>query len=246
MKTSLKHLIGIFSLLFIATSCIGNAQDRITGSKNYITKDFKTKSFNTIESTLVGNITFNQSTDSSVSVKIYGSDNIIALTNVSVKGETLFLNMKKEIKIRKADRLKIIINSPYIKALYLKGVGNALLKGMIQTDKLTLGLEGVGNIEAKSIKCRSIEASTQGVGNIEIGGTASKADYQSDGVGNIEAYNLKADSVNASLNGVGGINCYADKSITANSGGVGSINYKGTPTQTQINKQGIGKIKRVN
>ena len=246
MKTSLKHLTGLFSLLFIATSCIGNMQDRITGSKNHITKEVKTKSFNTIESTLVGDIIFSQSADSSAAVKIYGSDNIIALTNIYVKDETLFLDMKHKKRIRKGDKLKITINSPDLKALYLKGVGNALLKGIIQTNKLTLNLEGVGNIEAKSIKCGSIEASTQGVGNIEISGTVGKANYQSDGVGNIEAYNLKADSVHASLNGVGGINCYADKFIKASSNGIGNINYKGTPAQAQINRQGIGKIKRVN
>ena len=43
--------------------------------------------------------------------------------------------------------------------------------------------------------------------------------------------------------GVGNVSCYASKYLKIDSEGIGNVTYYGKPKDTNLNKDGIGKIK---
>jgi hypothetical protein len=235
--------IAVVLVVLLTTSChCVNFTKGITPSKNHITRDFKIGSFDKLDLATIADVHYTQSTDGSVSLQIYGSDNLVELVNVDVKDNTLILSMKKK-NIKKAD-LKINISSPDLQRVRSHGVGNFHIKDKIETTSLTVRNEGVGNVKINDISCRELDLCAEGVGNITIKGKAGKASLLSQGVGNIDAANLESKSVIATSGGVGNISCYATQSIDAKVSGIGNISYKGNPTNKQLKKSGVGSIKQ--
>lgn len=244
MKT--KSVIVLAILLAVVTTssrCIDiNMKDGVTGSKNYITRDFKVGNFNKLKLSTVADIVYTPSTDGSTSLELYGPDNIVELVNVEVKDNTLILNMKKK-NIKKSN-LKIKISSPTIQSLEMHGVGNFSIKEPFQTDNLTIRNSGVGDIKIEQITCANLDLVTEGVGNIRIIGKTDKATLISKGVGSIDADEFIASDVTTVSDGVGSISCHATQSIDAKVNGVGSISYYGNPAKKNTRKNGIGSIKQ--
>ena len=245
MKTSIKLFITCTSLFILLNSCILDAQNRITPSKNYINKSFTLEAFDRIECDFVGNIIYTQSNE--VSAEIYGSDNIVPLVEIKVNNNTLYISVKDNNKIRLGrSNLRLSISSPSIHFINAKGVGNINLDGEISTDKLEILSEGVGDISTNSLNCKDLKVTSKGVGSVELKGKSTNAFYSLYGVGNIRAYKLESKKVDCFLTGVGNINCYASESIDVNSKGVGNIKYKGNPQDKHISKEGVGSVKGVN
>ena len=63
------------------------------------------------------------------------------------------------------------------------------------------------------------------------------------GVGDVDTYALNAHMVSLEHSGVGDADIYADESVSIEFSGVGSINYKGSPENREIQKGGIGSVK---
>lgn len=244
MNASFRTLVILFFVAGLFNSCtiIG---ETIKPSKNYITRNYQVKEFNQIDANTVGNIYYTQSTDGSTSVEIYGPDNIIALMQVSVKNGMLQINMEKSNRVRNVKNLKITICSPSLEGLYMKGVGDVIIENGLKTDNLTIESKGVGNINLKKLDCGKISVQLIGVGNVELSGNTQNANLDLTGVGDINAENLKGTHVEAYSKGVGGIKCYAVQSLTASVKGVGSIYYKGNPSEKNFSKGGVGSIKNI-
>ncbi len=241
MKTSVKILSILFFLNIFLTGCDiwGNY---IKPSNNYITRNYKVKDFSKIDISTVGNICFQQSADSTRSVKIYGPDNIVALMKIGVRDGVLVLNMDKKYKLRNVKKMRISITSPSLTKISFKGVGDMLIKDSLFTNSLDVESMGVGNIEITSLICKDLKVKSVGVGNVKLKGVAQNASFMVKGIGDIEADNFKALSIEASSQGVGHISCYAVKSLSASVKGIGSIKYKGKPEKKKFFKGGVGSI----
>ncbi len=245
MKSSIKLFVTFISMLILLNSCILEAQNNITPSKNYINKSYTLEPFERIECDFVGNIIYTQSNN--VNVEIYGPDNIVPLVEMRVDNNTLYISVKDQKRIRlRRTNLELSISTPTIRFIKARGVGDVKLDGQISTSQLEILSEGVGNISTKSLNCEDLKVVSKGVGNVELTGKTTNASYSLYGVGDIRAYNFKSESVECLLTGVGNINCYASESISVNSKGVGSIKYKGNPHDKNISKSGVGSVKGVN
>ena len=226
MKTIFRMLSVLLLTTGLLSSCI-QIGEGIQPSKKLITRDYKVKEFNKIDAGTVGNIYYTQSTDGKTDLQIYGPDNIVALIQVAVKDNTLFLSIDKSKKVRNFKKMKITITSPTLNGI-----------SFIES-------KGVGNVDIQSLTCQKLNVQSMGVGDVKLEGTAQIAALHSKGVGNIEAGNLRANAVEASSQGVGDITCNATESIDAAVRGVGSIKYKGSPTIKSLSKKGVGTIKNI-
>lgn len=248
MKTlhnSLKLSLISFFLLITSAGCTFSVGEVKTGSSGkYITRNYKVKEFSKIDISTVGNAFYTQSTDGTTSLEIYGPESIIDLMQVNIENGTLTLSMKKKKMIKNAKNLKINIKSPNLHKLAFRGVGNVNLDTHIKTTSLTIDQQGVGDIEIKSLECKELNVSSEGVGNTNVTGTAETATLSARGVGNIEATRLLAKHVTASSEGVGNVSCYATHSINARAQGIGNIEYKGNPEETTVSKSGIGSVRK--
>lgn len=241
MNTNFRFLVTMLLLVGLFSSCnpIG---ETIKPSKNLITRDYKVKEFNQIEATTVGDIYYTQSTDGKTSVQIYGPDNFINLIQVAVKNSTLLLTMEKHNKVRNG-KLKITISSPDLNRIDFKGVGDIYIDDSFKTTNLDIESKGVGDIKINNLTCDVLTVGSMGVGDVELKGKVQSAILSSKGVGDINAKELEAARIDASSKGVGDISCYATESLKASVKGVGSIKYKGNPTEKSFEKGGVGSIK---
>ena len=187
----MKAKLNVFLIIFLTgllTGCtfISERAEGIAPCKNYITRDYQIKDFNSIDATTVGDIYYTQSTDGKSSLQIYGPDNFVKLIQVSVKGNTLILAMDKHKKIKNAKKLKITINVQELDCQNLTvnsmGVGNVNLKGKVVNANLSS--KGVGDVEATDLEATHVKASSNGVGNISCNATQS-LDAAVKGVGSI-------------------------------------------------------------
>ena len=137
----MKAKLNVFLIIFLTgllTGCtfISERAEGIAPCKNYITRDYQIKDFNSIDATTVGDIYYTQSTDGKSSLQIYGPDNFVKLIQVSVKGNTLILAMDKHKKIKNAKKLKITISSPDLNRIQFKGVGNIHIDNKFVTGRI--------------------------------------------------------------------------------------------------------------
>lgn len=241
MKANFKFVVTMLLLVGLFSSC-NAVGETIKPSKNLITRDYKVKEFNQIDAATVGDIYYTQSTDGKTSVQIYGPDNFINLVQVAVKNGTLLLTMEKHNKVKNG-KLRITISSPDLNRIDFKGVGDINIENSFKTAKLNIACKGVGDIKINDLTCDTLTVSSMGVGDVELKGKAQSAFLSSKGVGDIDAEELETARVEASSKGVGDISCYATESLKASVKGVGSIRYKGNPTEKSFDKGGIGSIK---
>lgn len=242
MRTKLySSFLAAFSILMAFSSC--TAFGSIRPSSTTSTRDYQVKEFNKIEASTVGNLIYTQSKDGSTSLQISGPDNILELIQVKVKDHTLYLSLKKS-NIKNIKNLDIKVSSPDLAAIDFRGVGNVSIPEGLTTSALTLYSKGVGEVNLAHLKCDEVNVFCSGVGNINLKGSSTVANYESKGVGNVDASGLEAERVTASSSGIGNIDCKASETLVATSRGIGNITYRGN-AKADINKKGIGEVKHL-
>lgn len=241
MKTKQFFYVSLIALLTLTqTACV--AQNTNT---KVISRNFTVTAFSYIDNNTVGNIEFTQSPNHSVSVE--GDEEMVNNLLVKVENNQLKLSNKKDFKKifgnRKTKKLTIYISSPQLTAIESDGVGNILLKGTLNTPKLEITSNGVGNIKSENLVSETIIIDSEGVGNIELIGKTTSLSVSSEGVGNINTRELIARNVKIDSDGVGNTSCYASESVDIRTDGVGNVRYYGNPQTKNIRKGGIGKVK---
>lgn len=205
---------------------------------------FEVSNFTAIESSAVANIEIRQATETSVIAE--GDDDLLDLLNVRVDKQTLVIEMnnkRKKLFRNRSNKLTIFISTPNLTKIESEGVGNIAIEGSFETPKLIINSDGVGNIKAEHLYARTVEIESDGVGNIKVGGNAENVYIKSDDIGNTDARNLVSQNTHVESDGIGNVSCYASEYLKIESDGVGNITYYGKPKQTNINKDGVGKIR---
>ncbi len=239
MKTNIKIILVLLLGFVLGTTKVLAGNDE---GEQFITRNFKVTAFDQVELSTVAEVIYTQTTDGSSTLQVYGREALIEQLQVDLKDGLLRLDTGRQTKWEN-NKLKITLSSPSLKSISTSGVGDILIDKGLKTTTLKLSSEGVGNIKVRSLTCDEVNVHSQGVGNVELTGTAGKASLRSEGVGNIDAVNLKATRVEASSQGVGNITCHATEALKASVEGMGSIKYKGNPSEKKITKDGFGTVK---
>lgn len=244
-----KRLAGFTTiiLLMVITAC--SQAQQVTASKKYITRSFNTASFDGIDLTGSSDIIYKQ-TEGERSVQIYGSDNIVALMEVSVEKGILIVKFKKNTRIRNMGKLEIRVSAPSLSKATIHGSGDLnFANGLKSGGDLDVAIYGSGDIQGKGIRCNQLSttisgsgsvtlneivatqasARISGSGDVNLSGTSTNVDYKISGSGSIEATNLKATNVTAQISGSGNISCYATENLKGSANGSGEVTYKGDP-----------------
>ena len=232
---NLKLFLSALYVIVITTSCTF-AQNKVL-----TTKTFPLQSFTSVESDIVGNIIYTQS--SKVSIQAEGDKELIDNLRVNEKNGVLKVTHVLKINIKNKKKLTLYISSPTIVSIDSDGVGNWVMKGKVKADNLKIEFDGIGNFEALDLESNKIKVDYEGVGNLSLGGSANFLVIESEGVGSVNAENMRAKNAIIKSSGVGSVKCYASESIDLTNSGVGSITYYGNPTVKNMKNTGVGKIK---
>ena len=246
-------------LLLPTTAC---AQSRVTGNKDYITKDVNISgNFTALTVNGSPDVYYTQ-TSGKPSVEIYATSNIVPLLDIFVEGGTLHVQYKKNTSINNPGKVEIRVSGPALSEMTVRGSGDIHLeKGMKTPTELRFRVQGSGDIKGKDIDCPSLAVNVngsgdihltkvksgqtsvkvQGSGDIYLEGTTREVEYTVQGSGDIDAANFKADYVTAHVQGSGDIKCYAVEKLTGRVNGSGDVRYKGNP-EIDFPRKGLHKL----
>lgn len=180
--------------------------------------------------------------DSFYSVEVEAQSNLMGRLKTEVNGSTLRIYLDGCVNSHK--QIKAWVHLPKLTGAELKGSGNINGNNTFNTDKMTLKVDGSGDINLNT-NCTDLIARINGSGNIRMGGNAATADYDINGSGNIENYGVTvSNSCNANIDGSGNIKTTVNGILTARVNGSGNIYYKGNPTEVNAEINGSGKIEK--
>jgi hypothetical protein len=214
------------------------------GQQRITTKNYQVREFSSIQSDIVGNIIITQSNNRVVRAE--GNEDLVNALTVEVRNDELKLSIKSSAKRKfknRKNKLTVWVSTPQLNRVRNNGVGNISINGKIDTDKLLIESEGVGNFKAENLYVGEVKVNSNGVGNVTLSGSAQFADLNIDGVGNLDAKELKTVDAIVHSDGVGSVKCYASKEIEIHASGIGSVTYYGNPQIKSLNKEGIGSLK---
>lgn len=235
MKTTITFTL----ITLLLTGCLTT-----NGQSRYVTDQFDVSPFTAIESSVVANIQIRQSSQTAVTAE--GSEHLLNSLDVRMEGNKLVLDMEDRLLKKQqgaSDKLTITITTPTLTHVDFEGVGNLQILGPFTGEELHIDSEGVGNFKAENLDIGFISLTSEGVGNNTLAGKADRLEINSEGVGNVNASNLEARSAVVHSEGIGNVSCRATEYLKIHTDGIGGVTYYGRPAQTDLSKEGIGRIK---
>lgn len=239
MKTNSLSIALLLTCLFTAN--LSFAQ-RLKGNGNITEKTYPVSAFNEMEIDGVFDVYLTQGNSESVKLSI--DDNLLPYVKVSNDGDKLIVKWEK----RKDESVNNVHSNLYITLkditrLELHTVGKLQTTNVLRLKALKMDLHHVGSSDVE-LDCGQLRINYNGVGNVTLSGRAKTADIRCNGVGSLKAFDLAVDVLNLDSNGVGSAEVYAEKEISIESSGVGSVRYRGNATVKKMNASGIGKVKK--
>lgn len=145
------------------------------------------------------------------SVKLRGREKDISLTDVRSNGGTLHIGAKKNndwklFSQNNAGDVDVYVTSPNLRDIEIKGSGDLIADGKIDTDEMKIRIAGSGNTKIKELICNNISVKIAGSGDVEINKiTTAEASLSIAGSGDIEMDNANIGHVESSIAGSGTI-----------------------------------------
>lgn len=195
-----------FALVLMSTSACA---ERITPSKNYVTKKVNVGSFNAISTSSSVDVVYTQSSGSQ-NVEIYAPDNLVNYIDVRVEGGVLkvgFKSPKNNFSITGKHKKEVRVSAPAVNSLKASSSGDIIIKSGLKTSgKVTVKASSSGDVTGGAISCDDFEAMANSSGDVvmeKVVCTNFSADASSSG--DVSVKNLAATNVSASANSSGDV-----------------------------------------
>lgn len=126
----------------------------------------------------------------------------------------------------------------------VSGSSDIKMNEEVRLNNLKISVSGSADVNANNLKCEYLSAGVSGSGDINLKGSADRANYRVSGSGDIRAFDFDVKDLECSVSGSGDIKAYASGTLKASASGSGDIQYKGN-AEAKTSKSGSGGIKRV-
>lgn len=228
-----KNFLLVITIVFFAT--IITAQE---------TKEINVNSFSVLK--LAGSAQWVLIPSNKEQVVIDSKDSdVFNYIDVDQEGDMLIISTtdknKDVTRLFKSVTINVYFRS--IESVTLSGIGNVKTNSNIRASEFTATLKGTGNMYL-DVTCSEFMGNMQGTGALAVVGKTDKGIVRVEGVGSFDGYDFKTTNMNVTVSGVGGAKVNAVDVLTATLNGVGSIKYSGDPVTKNLNKNGLGTIKK--
>ncbi|MBN8701577.1 MAG: DUF2807 domain-containing protein [Bacteroidetes bacterium] len=190
---------------------------------------------------LNGNVDVVVEQSDSFLVAINASENNAPKIKTTISNEGV-LTITTDAGIKTSEKASILIKVPKLNELEINGSGNIKSKGTLTTDNIALITKSTGSMDL-NIKASEINATIHSIGVIKLAGETSVLNTEITGVGSIDAFELQSNKTKVSISGAGSAQVQAKDKLEASVSGVGSVVYKGTPSEKIIEVSGLGAVK---
>ena len=204
----MKHRILLIASAILVVGALVASSTRVfaANSKKKVTTQQNLKYFKRIVMSTPYDVHFVQG-DKNV-VKLVGPQAEVASVVLRVSGETLYIERatrRSRMFFTSSDDVDIYVTSPDLTQLEIKGSGDFEANRRIDTDQLTVSINGSGDIDFKDVICDKLEASISGSGDIGANlNNAGDVNCEVFGSGTIKLAGV-AKSLNKSIRGSGNV-----------------------------------------
>lgn len=249
MKTKISLLL---LCVLCAFSCMSS--DAIKGNGNIITKTIPVENFtelrlgssietkgNPLSSKNAPTFNYTQAPGSS-SLEVTMDENLFDKLSIEQNSGRLTIRAK-EGKIRPT---QLIINgsSSDLKNVSVSGCMDFVAESPVNFEDVSFDVSGVGDVKLSALSSDKFRCGLSGVGKVYLTGQIKEGRFDVSGVGKVYAFDCPVEDLKCSVSGVGGMEVNATESLNANTSGVGSIKYKGSPKELKKSASGVGSIKQ--
>lgn len=219
---------------------LGNWGKALDGSGKIIKQEFVVKDFRAVAIAVPAKVELKQGDTEGVQVET--DDNIQAMLDVVVEGNTLKIRTKEKNVYPKTRTFNVIVNVKKIDDLALENSGKVSSAKIVASDfKIRVG--GSGDIVINDLKADTLRATIGGSGSFTAAGSVPQISGSIGGSGELNMGRLAAKDVRISIGGSGGVETWATDNLNVSIGGSGSVNYYGDPRVTK-NIGGSGNVNR--
>jgi len=212
----IKYLLLILVLTFGITNCRFSG---IKGNGDFATDQREIDEFENLD--LSGAFTVKVNIGNRTDLKIEGDRNLLKYIKTVVKGNTLEISSKKDLRPKK--KIVIYITTPELNDVSVSGANDLFINGL-KNDEFFVNLSGAGSVY--------VEGKTDDL-QVSISGAA-----------NLNAKDLIAENVSVDISGAADAEVYANESLNATVSGVGNVTYYGNPKSINPKVSGVGSIKK--
>lgn len=242
----MEKYCGFFIVLCISMMAMSCRKDFCREKKQMVTSERIVHEFEKIVINTNCDVHFTQGDQ--IGVKIVGPENAVKTLVSECKGMTLTLyhTAKYELfDLGCSPEVDVYITAPDLIGVTLKGSGDFVVEGHLDTDTLAVELNGTGDMKIKSLICDEVNASVRGAYDLNIGSLqCSTSNFKLYGVGDINIAETKVNKTFIQLKGVGDVNVDFNQCGTATCllYGVGDIKLKGSLRSLDKTVRGTGNI----
>ena len=204
MKNLVSTLMTLAFLLAATTVCA----EKITPSKNYVTKKVNVGSFEGISTSSSVDVIYTQ-TSGGQSVEIYAPDNLIDYIYARVEDGILkvgFKSPRNNFSISGSHKKEVRVSAPAVKSLQASSSGDVIIKNGLKADKLTLKASSSGDVVGGNISCEDLSASASSSGDVILEKvTCTNLSATASSSGDVEIKSLTATNVAAKSSSSGDV-----------------------------------------
>lgn len=242
-KHKIRFLLFLAAFLPVALVSCSQTSGRISyGDGNVVKHTISINYFDAIDLSGSFNVRLTQGKEPKAVIET--DQNLHELVDVEVKGNTLYISTTGDAILRPT-RMDMFITYPRLRQVTIGGACKLTSDQTIVSDALTFDISGAADIDL-GIETQVLTTKLSGAGNISFEGFAREHYISLSGASNLQAEKLISEITHIDLSGAGSAKVFASALLKAQLSGLGSIKYFGNPANTQINKSGLGSIKKAN
>ncbi len=243
-RLMLASVAGLASLSMLSLPAsaewLGSWGRSVEGSGKVIKQEFAVKDFRSVAIAVPAKVELKQGDVEGVQVET--DDNIQAMLDVVVEGNTLKIRTKEKNVYPKTRTFNVVVNVKKIDDLALESSGKVSSAKIVATD-LKIRVGGSGDIQIQDLKADTLRATIGGSGSFSAAGSVSQISGSIGGSGELSMGKLAARDVRINIGGSGSVETWASDNLNVSIGGSGSVNYYGDPRVTK-NIGGSGNVTR--
>jgi hypothetical protein len=238
-----RTLVALAIMLLVLGACsdsdrsINSPNYSVYGSGDLITETLDLSSFDSIILGTVAKVNLTRGDNQEVVLTV--DDNVREYIKFTVYNGQFYLNSQEDVNLHEFT-LILDITIPRIENIVINGVCDVFGRSEFTGDYLNLVINGVGVIYM-DLDFYEVRTDINGVGNVELNGTAVNQIANLSSVGNLNAFELVTDTCYVAANSVGNAYVRVDDYLRAIIASVGSIYYRGHPAISQT-VEGQGRV----
>ncbi len=236
-------VLAVLATVMILGSC-RHWGKRVRGNGNIRTEDRSVGNFKNVE--VGGSINVYVSQGSPSSVKLEGDENIIRYIEVFQEGDRLIVRNKDGYNLDPSGDMKVYVTTPIYNEIETSGASDIVGQGKITNpEDLKIRVSGAGDVKME-LDAPRVTTEVSGSGSLHLKGNTKELEFDLSGVGSANCYDLLSENTRVNISGAGSAEVFASVKLEAEVSGVGSIHYKGNPTEVKQSVSGAGSVSKEN